>query len=93
MLKLDSKSKPKSNSLNSKEMLYYDLETILKQMLIVWAKQSIALQNISGKKSGKLNCNCICIDYQPKISSIFRSIESGRIRIIYLLYGLLMFNL
>lgn len=50
MFKCSQKSK--LNPQYSKEMLYRRLEIILKQMLIVWAKQSVAIRNISGMKSG-----------------------------------------
>lgn len=36
------------------EMLYRHLEAILKQMLLVWTKECIAIYKISGKKSGNI---------------------------------------
>lgn len=51
---LKFKQKPKTKPLNDIELLYYRLEEILKQMLIVWAKESVAVRTISGTKSGTL---------------------------------------
>lgn len=42
----------KFNLQNESETIYRPLETILKQMLRVWAKENVAIRNISGKKSG-----------------------------------------
>lgn len=42
----------KCNLQNQNETLYQPLEAILKQMLRVWAKENVAIRNISGKKSG-----------------------------------------
>lgn len=44
--------KSKSSSQNEQELLYRRLESILKQMLLVLAKESVALNTISGKNCG-----------------------------------------
>lgn len=57
MLKCNQKLKNHLKSLNansSNELLYHQLDVILKQMLKIWAKQCVALRNISGRKCGKL---------------------------------------
>lgn len=43
----------KSNPIQyTTEMIFANLEAIIRQMLLVWAKESIALNKISGKKCG-----------------------------------------
>lgn len=42
----------KFNLQNEDDTIYRPLEAILKQMLRVWAKENVAIRNISGKKSG-----------------------------------------
>lgn len=57
MLKCNQKLKNHLKSLNtnsSNELLYHQLDVILKQMLKIWAKQCIALRNISGRNCGKI---------------------------------------
>lgn len=57
MLKCNQKLKNHLKSLHtnsSNELLYHQLDVILKQMLKVWAKQCVALRNISGRKCGKI---------------------------------------
>lgn len=46
--------KPKSTSQTEQELLYRRLELILKQMLMVLAKESVALSKVSGKSCGNL---------------------------------------
>lgn len=56
MLKCNQKLKNHLKSLHTNsgnELLYHQLDVIVKQMLKVWAKQCIALRNISGRKCGK----------------------------------------
>lgn len=50
MLKFTNKLKPTSQS--EQELLYHRLELILKQMLLVLAKENVALNKVSGKKNG-----------------------------------------
>lgn len=92
MLKCNSKSKPKPNSLNSKELLYQHLETIIKQMLRVWAKQSIAIQNISGKKSGKIikrKKSLVCYSYAYKITTVhYNEPKYKSVQLLYMLLHL-----
>lgn len=47
--KLKQKPSPQYTS----EMIYQNLEAIIKQMLRVWAKESVAIRSVSGIKSGK----------------------------------------
>lgn len=49
---LKGNKKLKANPQYTSEMLYRHLELILKQMLRVWATETIAVRKISGLKSG-----------------------------------------
>lgn len=42
-----------SGSTNANESLRSRLEDILKQMLVVWAQEGVALKSVTGRKSGK----------------------------------------
>lgn len=44
-----------NGSNNATESLRSRLEDILKQMLVVWAQEGVALKSVTGKKSGKRN--------------------------------------
>lgn len=53
MLNGNKKFKQKHSPAYTSEMLYQNLESIIKQMLRVWAKENVAIRSISGIKSGK----------------------------------------
>lgn len=57
MLNGNKKFKQKHGPPYTSEMLYQNLEAIIKQMLRVWAKENVAIRSISGIKSGKKQSN------------------------------------
>lgn len=53
-IKREDKKVLKQNSTieYTSEMIFANLEAIIRQMLLVWVKESLALSTISGKKCG-----------------------------------------